>query len=84
MRKLLEVYEIKTGNLIVKRYKEVYKIPPCKYVIEDSINNLNIVSKEDAIRFMLKYFDGLELVETKKLSEESFKPITVISLKLKK
>jgi hypothetical protein len=84
MRKLIEIYEKETSNLFIKRYERVYKIPPCGYVIEDSIETLEITSKEEAVNFMLKYFDGLKLTETKKISEDKGNPEIIISFKLKK
>lgn len=72
--KLMEILEEENGTrfLIVKQRHRVFHIPPFEWQIEEKEDRIKLIEEYDAIKFMLDYFHGLELKESRKILPDKF------------
>jgi hypothetical protein len=69
MKKIMEVYQVENG-IMLKKYDHVYHLFSGTKV-EENYDSFKIATKEEAIQFMLNFFDGLNLKVQDKISPES-------------
>lgn len=82
----MEIWEDegKKRFLIVKHFNRVFKIPPFEWETEEEEKKVVLTQEADAVKFMLDYFKGLELKESRRVLEDKFGTELIMTLGFKK